>query len=123
MVPLLDERCRTLPNKEGDDRQTPLIEFPALYPNTKIAHVLPRVKLEAGEGSALDPNTAGRDVDRFGECAERNLESVERCLLEPLLRCAPTVTVRLFFWGGSTECLTKAFDDRVSNLTKLHTSR
>ena len=59
LVPLLDERCRILPNKEGGDQQTLLIGYPTLYPITEIAYVLPRVKLEAGARSAPDPNTTG----------------------------------------------------------------
>ena len=59
LAPLLDERCRILPDEEAGDQQTLLIEYPTLYPNADIAYVLPRVKLEAGARSALDPNTTG----------------------------------------------------------------
>ena len=59
LAPLLDERCRILPDEESGDRQTLLIEYPTLYPSTEITYVLPRVKLEAGARSALDPNTTG----------------------------------------------------------------
>jgi len=59
LAPLLDERCRILPDEESGDQQTLLIEYPSLYPSADIAYVLPRVKLEAGARSALDPNTTG----------------------------------------------------------------
>lgn len=59
LVPLLDERCRILPDEESGDQQTLLIEYPTLYPSADITYVLPRVKLEAGARSALDPNTTG----------------------------------------------------------------
>lgn len=59
LAPLLNERCRILADKEGGDRQTLLIEYPTLYPSTDIAYVLPRMKLEAGARSALDPNRTG----------------------------------------------------------------
>lgn len=59
LTPLLDERCRILPDEENGDQQTLLIEYPTLYPSADIAYVLPRVKLEAGARSALDPNTTG----------------------------------------------------------------
>jgi hypothetical protein len=56
LKPLLDERCSIAPDDEDDDQQTLLIEYPTLYPSTEISYVLPRVKLEAGARSALDPN-------------------------------------------------------------------
>ncbi len=34
----------------------PAAAYPTLYPSTEISYVLPRVKLEAGARSALDPN-------------------------------------------------------------------
>ncbi|WP_397543441.1 nucleotidyl transferase AbiEii/AbiGii toxin family protein [Roseovarius salis] len=54
--PLLDERCRIVPDEEDRDQQTLLIEYPTLYPSADVPYVLPRVKLEAGARSALDPN-------------------------------------------------------------------
>lgn len=54
--PLLDERCRIVPDEEDRDQQTLLIEYPTLYPSADLPYVLPRVKLEAGARSALDPN-------------------------------------------------------------------
>jgi len=54
--PLLDERCRIVPDDEDGDQQTLLIEYPTRYPSADLPYVLPRVKLEAGARSALDPN-------------------------------------------------------------------
>jgi len=59
LAPLLDDRCRILQDAEGGDQQTLLIEYPTLYPSADVTYVLPRVKLEAGAHSALDPNTTG----------------------------------------------------------------
>ena len=53
---LLDERCEIVPDEEDGDQQTLLIEYPTLYPSADLPYVLPRVKLEAGARSALDPN-------------------------------------------------------------------
>ena len=55
LAPILGGNCRILPDE--DDRQTLLIAYPTLYPSSEIAYVQPRVKLEAGARSALDPNT------------------------------------------------------------------
>ena len=42
---------------EGDvDGQTLLIEYPTLYPSDDVAYVAPRVRIEAGARSALDPS-------------------------------------------------------------------
>lgn len=67
LAPLLDERCRILPDEESSDQQTLLIEYPTLYPSADIAYVLPRVKLEAGARSALDPNTTGSVLPYISE--------------------------------------------------------
>ena len=56
LAPLLDEKCRISPDEEDGDQQTLLIEYPTLYPSAEVTYVLPRVKLEAGARSALDPN-------------------------------------------------------------------
>ena len=56
LKPLLDARCSITPDDEDRDQQTLLIEYPTLYSSTEISYVLPRVKLEAGARSALDPN-------------------------------------------------------------------
>ncbi|WP_114966495.1 nucleotidyl transferase AbiEii/AbiGii toxin family protein [Alkalilacustris brevis] len=54
--PLLGERCQIVTDDEDGDQQTLLIEYPTLYPSAELPYVLPRVKLEAGARSALDPN-------------------------------------------------------------------
>ena len=38
------------------DGQTLFVEYPSLYPRGSVAYVAPRVKIEAGARSALDPN-------------------------------------------------------------------
>lgn len=50
------EGCRVLPDEDEDSRQTLFIEYPTLYPSGDVSYVSPRVKIEAGARSALDPN-------------------------------------------------------------------
>jgi len=47
--------CNVVPD-EGDE-QTLLVEYPSLYPDSTDVYVSPRVKIEAGARSALDPST------------------------------------------------------------------
>lgn len=49
--------CQIVPDPDDGDRQTLSIEYPTLYPNPDVLYVQPRVKLEAGARSALDPST------------------------------------------------------------------
>ena len=49
------EGCRVAPDEDDPDRQTLLIEYPTLYPGDAVAYVAPRVRIEAGARSALDP--------------------------------------------------------------------
>ena len=49
------EGCRVGPDEEDPDRQTLLIEYPTLYPGDAVVYVAPRVRVEAGARSALDP--------------------------------------------------------------------
>ena len=49
------EGCKIGPDEDDRDRQTLLIEYPTLYPSSVGAYVAPRVKIEAGARSALDP--------------------------------------------------------------------
>lgn len=51
----LTDACRVIPDKADRDQQTLLIEYPTLYPGD-MTYVIPRVKVEAGARSALDPN-------------------------------------------------------------------
>ena len=47
--------CRAGPDEEDTSRQTLLVEYPTQYPSHSDAYVAPRVKIEAGARSALDP--------------------------------------------------------------------
>jgi len=47
--------CNIVPDE--DDGQTLLVEYPSLYPDSTDVYVSPRVKIEAGARSALDPWT------------------------------------------------------------------
>ena len=49
------EGCRVSPDEGDESRQTLLIEYPTQYPSSDGAYVAPRVKIEAGAKSALDP--------------------------------------------------------------------
>ena len=49
------EGCRVVPDEDDVDQQTLLIEYPTQYPSGGGAYVAPRVKIEAGARSALDP--------------------------------------------------------------------
>ena len=43
-------------DEDDVDQQTLFIEYPTLYPSGGISYVAPRVRIEAGARSALDPN-------------------------------------------------------------------
>ncbi len=49
------EGCKVVLDEDDRDRQTLLIEYPTQYPSSVGAYVAPRVKIEAGARSALDP--------------------------------------------------------------------
>ncbi len=51
------EGCHIGPDENDTDQQTLLIEYPTLYASGAVAYVTPRVKIEAGARSALDPNS------------------------------------------------------------------
>ena len=51
-----DPACHVGPDEDDADRQTLLIEYPTLYPIADAAYVTPRVRIEAGARSALDPS-------------------------------------------------------------------
>ena len=56
---LIDEimaGCCVGPDEDDVDGQTLFIEYPTLYPSSDVAYVAPRVRIEAGAKSALDPN-------------------------------------------------------------------
>ena len=48
--------CRVYPDLGDPDRQTLLVEYPSLYPRSDNAYVVPRVKIEGGARSALEPS-------------------------------------------------------------------
>ncbi len=50
------EGCSVLPDEDDNSRQTLFIEYPTLYASRDVSYVSPRVKIEAGARSALDPN-------------------------------------------------------------------
>ena len=50
------EGCELVPDENDGDGQTLLVSYPTLYPGGDIAYVSPRVKIEAGARSALEPN-------------------------------------------------------------------
>lgn len=47
--------CAIRPDEDDGSRQTLLVEYPSLYPGGEAAYVSPRVKIEAGARSALEP--------------------------------------------------------------------
>ena len=52
----ITEGCRVGPDRDDVDGQTLFIEYPTLYSRDDMAYVVPRVRIEAGARSALDPN-------------------------------------------------------------------
>ena len=50
------EGCEVLPDEDDGDGQTLLVSYPTLYPSGDTTYVSPRVKIEAGARSALEPN-------------------------------------------------------------------
>jgi len=59
LTTLIDEvaqGCRVYPDPNDQDRQTLFVEYQSLYPAGDDDYVEPRVKIEAGARSALDPN-------------------------------------------------------------------
>ncbi|MYG94405.1 MAG: nucleotidyl transferase AbiEii/AbiGii toxin family protein [Acidimicrobiia bacterium] len=50
------EGCRIVPDEDDANRLTLLVEYPTLYTNSETPYVSPRVKIEAGARSALEPH-------------------------------------------------------------------
>ncbi|MXW31474.1 MAG: nucleotidyl transferase AbiEii/AbiGii toxin family protein [Chloroflexi bacterium] len=48
--------CRILPDEDDVDQMTLLVEYPTLYPSDDLSYVVPRVRIEAGARSAVDPH-------------------------------------------------------------------
>lgn len=56
LVDQVAEGCRILPDDDDVDQATLLVEYPSLYANGDTPYVAPRVRVEAGARSALDPS-------------------------------------------------------------------
>lgn len=52
----LTDGCAVGPDKDHDNDQTLLVEYATLYPAEAVAYVSPRVRIEAGARSALEPD-------------------------------------------------------------------
>lgn len=50
------EGCNVLSDEDDASWQTLFIEYPTLFPSSDMSYVSPRVKIEAGARSALDPS-------------------------------------------------------------------
>ena len=51
------EECEVFPDEGDVDSQTLNVQYPTIYPRADIDYVEPRIRIEAGARSALDPNT------------------------------------------------------------------
>ncbi len=56
LVDEVAEGCRVYPDPDDKDCQTLLVEYPSLYPRKDNAYVVPRIKIEGGARSALEPS-------------------------------------------------------------------
>ena len=56
LIDELVEGCHVGRDEDDIDGQTLFVEYPTLYPSVDIAYVAPRVRIEAGARSALDPS-------------------------------------------------------------------
>lgn len=56
LIDQVAEGCRILPDEDDVAQMTLLVEYPTLYPTNDLPYVVPRVRIEAGARSALDPN-------------------------------------------------------------------
>ena len=56
MIDQIAAGCRVVPDQHDVNRQTLFVEYPTLYPSGDVAYVSPRVRIEAGARSALDPS-------------------------------------------------------------------
>ena len=52
----LSSGCQVVPDQVDVDGLTLFIQYPTLYPSGDLTYVTPRVKIEAGARSALDPS-------------------------------------------------------------------
>ena len=51
------EGCEVSPDDSDVDGQTLNVKYPTIYPSADVDYVEPRIRIEAGARSALDPNT------------------------------------------------------------------
>jgi len=51
------EGCEVSPDDSDVDGQTLDVKYPTVYPSADVEYVEPRIRIEAGARSALDPNT------------------------------------------------------------------
>lgn len=91
----LFEQCKIVEDEEDDDRSTLLVQYPSLYQPESDAYVEPRVKVEGGARSALDPHAIQTVTpyiqEELGEAslvkiptgAMREGEAVTKSKLEP----------------------------------------
>ena len=56
LIDQVAEGCRVLPAEDDAEQMTLLVEYPTLYPSGDVSYVFPRVRIEAGARSALDPS-------------------------------------------------------------------
>ncbi len=56
LIAQVAEGCQILRDEDDADQTTLLVEYPTLYPAGDGSYVAPRVKIEAGARSALDPS-------------------------------------------------------------------
>lgn len=56
LIDKVAQGCRVFPDPDDMDQETLLVEYPSLYQSSSDDYVVPRVKIEAGARSALDPN-------------------------------------------------------------------
>ena len=52
----LFDQCKIVEDEDDTDRSTLLVQYPSLYPSESDAYIEPRVKIEGGARSALDPH-------------------------------------------------------------------
>ncbi len=50
--------CHVVPDEGDVDQQTLFVEYPTLFPSDDDDYVMPRLKIELGARSALNPNSS-----------------------------------------------------------------
>jgi hypothetical protein len=80
----LQTKCRVMADEADVDQQTLLVEYPSVFDAEGLSYVLPRVKIESGARSALDPH-APRTIVPFvaGELAGWDLAAGSITTIEP----------------------------------------